>query len=135
MRQLQRVGPKSRSWVKFCIFMYGGRSFLSLSPSIYLFISLFNPKIDKKRKVQNMLSIKKRRNLSLSLSLCLSISLFNPKMDKKERSKTCRALNWKEEKTKTQLLYCLNAITLVDFLMFWFCSNRALGGLSIMMIP
>ena len=35
------------------------------------------------------------------------------------------ALNWKEEKTKTQLLYCLNAITPVDFLMFWFYSNRA----------
>ena len=45
------------------------------------------------------------------------------------------ALNWKEEKTKTQLLYCLNAITLVDFLMFWFYSNRALVRLSIMMIP
>ena len=45
------------------------------------------------------------------------------------------ALNWKEEKTKTQLLYCLNAITLVDFLMFWFYSNQALVRLSIMMIP
>ena len=45
------------------------------------------------------------------------------------------ALNWKEEKTKTQLLYCLNAITPVDFLMFWFYSNRALVRLSIMMIP
>ena len=78
MRQLQGAGPKSRPWVKFCIFMCRGKPFLSLSLSI----SLFNPKMDKKERPKTCSQLKTR-----NLSLCLYISLFNPKMDKKERSK------------------------------------------------
>ena len=41
MRQLQGAEPKSRPWVKFCIFKCEGSLSLSLSLSIYLSIYIY----------------------------------------------------------------------------------------------
>ena len=73
-KELDRKVGHGPSFAFLCV----GRPFLSLS----LYISLFNPKMDKKERPKTCSQLKTR-----NLSLCLYISLFNPKMDKKERSK------------------------------------------------